>query len=333
MQITQNLQPTLQMAFTAAYNRYLTEYLKRTPEVYGEETINTLESEQYWLGDIPGIRRWVTARTYQQLKEFDRKLTSVAWTTEGFRYNRVQNTGPNVAQLTGRMSRQLQIVDQFPDEVCVKMLANGGGSAATAANFDINGHQFSNAAFDDLPFFSSHASVIAARGYSNVQTLAGTSLANVQDALIEAMALMAGSEDNSPETDTGHKVQLMPDLVLAPFKMYLLLNQVIGANTDVKQNNFNIRSPLQGMNLRTVWSPHLKGNGFIVLHTSLMRPVYWQTTNVEGRRVIMDVDDTQLAAEGWYGIASSIWGMGGYGFPWSAIKVSASDNGLASVSD
>ena len=322
MQITQNLQPTLQMAFTAAYNRYLEQYLKRTPEIYGEETISTLESEQYWLGDIPGIRAWVTARTYQQIREYDRKLTSTPWTTEGFRYNRVQNTGPNVGQLTSRMTRQLQIVDRFPDEVCVRFLANGENTAndGTPSSFNINGYSFTNEAFDGRPFFDRSSTAKAARGYVNVID-GGASSQNIVDNIVAALTRMAGGNDDSFVSDTGLKLAITPTTIVSSYGMYLKLNQVLGSSTDVTQDNPSVNNILSGANLRLLWSPFVEGNSYFILSTNMMMPVYWQTTTVEGRRVIMDVDETQLAAEGWYGIASSIYGTAGYGFPWSAIKV------------
>ena len=333
MQITQNLQPTLQMAFTAAYNRYLEQYLKRTPEVYGEETINTLESEQYWLGDIPGMRAWVTARTYQQIREYDRKLTSKPWTSEGFRYNRVQNTGPNVGQLTSRMSRQLNIADQFADEVCVRFLQNGQGTNnnGTPSSFNINGYDFTNEAFDKRAFFwgGSNAADTAAkadRGYSNVIDGAGTTLGNIGDDIVKALTRMAGGDDDSFVSDTGLKLAIRPTRIITSYGMYLKINQVLGSNTDTSATNNpngnpNINNPLSGANLTVGWSSYITGNSYYILSTDMMMPVYWQTTTVEGRRIIMDVDDTNLASEGWYGIATSLWGMAGYGFPWCAVKI------------
>ena len=53
MYINQNLQPTLRSTFRAAYNRYIAKRRMMVSNLYMENTIDTLESEDYWLGDIP----------------------------------------------------------------------------------------------------------------------------------------------------------------------------------------------------------------------------------------------------------------------------------------
>ena len=52
-----------------------------------------------------------------------------------------------------------------------------------------------------------------------------------------------------------------------------------------------------------------------------MAPTYWQTTLVQGSRIILDIDEANLASEGWYGIAASIYGIGEYGLPFTCVKV------------
>ena len=113
-----------------------------------EDEITTLESEDYWLGDIPaGVREWVGPRTYEELAQFDKKLVSKPWTTPGWRYNRVQNAGPNIAQLSQRMVATINRCESYIDRHCVDLLVAGtSGLAYDGETFfdDGSGRNFSN---------------------------------------------------------------------------------------------------------------------------------------------------------------------------------------------
>ena len=309
MQLTQNLQPALRTAFRIANSQYEDRQPGQLESIYYEDIIDELVSDEYWLGDIPGIRQWVTTRTYQEIAEYDRRLISKPWTTEGWRYNRVQRTGANIPQLTKKMGRTIDFCNRYPAQFCVNLLADGE----------------KNTAYDKQPFFNG---LIAAadgsvtgltRDFPNMIEGTGVSSAALQNDLVRAMSAMAGFV-----TDTGIEIELEPTLIICPFDLYLDLVQLVTSPSSLKENqNSGVVNPIRSAfpTFRVQWSRKLKdSNDWYMIHDDIMQPTYWQTTRVEGQRIILDISD-KTADEGWYGIAASIWGMGDYGFPWTAIKV------------
>ena len=299
MIITQNLQPSLRTAFRIANSNFEDRRPSQLQSIYYEDTIDTLESQEYWLGDIPGIEEWVTTRTYQEIAEYDKTLKSKPWTTRGWRYNRVQNTGPNIPQLSKKMGRSINICERYPADFCVNLLADGETGLA----------------YDKIPFFEDGTS----RNFSNIVTGTGVSSAALQTDLIAAMNAMAAFK-----TDTELEIELEPTLIICPFQLYLDLVQLVTSPSSLKENqNSGVVNPVRSAfpNFRVQWSRKLKDNNdWYMIHDDIMQPTYWQTTRVEGQRIILDISD-HTADEGWYGIAASIWGMGDYGFPWTAVKV------------
>ena len=55
MVITQNLQPALRTAFRIANAAFEERRPQQLTSIYFEEEIDELVSEEFWLGDIPGI--------------------------------------------------------------------------------------------------------------------------------------------------------------------------------------------------------------------------------------------------------------------------------------
>ena len=299
MQITQNLQPALRTAFRLANAAFEERRPAQLTSIYFEEEIEELVSEEFWLGDIPGIEEWVTRRTYQEIAEYDRRIISKPWTTGGWRYNRVQRAGPNISSLTRKMSRTIQMCARQPADFSIELLKKGETEKA----------------YDEINFFEDGTT----RDFSNVHTGNGTSLAALQEDLIGAFKLMSQFK-----TDTGIEVELEPTLIVCPWELYLDLVELITSPSSTRANaNSGVVNPVRTAfpNFRVQYSRKLSDtNDWYLIHDDIMQPTYWQTTRVEGQRIILDVKDN-TADEGWYGIAASIWGNGDFGFPWTAVKV------------
>ena len=299
MQITQNLQPALRTAFRIANGQFESRRPRQLDSIYFEEEIDELISEEFWLGDIPGIREWVTRRTYQEIGEYDKRLISKPWTTGGWRYNRVQRAGPNIPQLTRKMSRTIDICDRQPADYCVDLL--------------INGHQ--RKAYDGINFFEDGST----RNFANIITGNGSSRGALKQDLLNAMSAMAKFK-----TDTELEIELEPTLIVCPFSLYLdLVELTTSPSSTLDGQNAGVPNPIRKAfpNLRTQYSRKLvDSNDWYMIHDDIMQPTYWQTTRVESQRIILDVKNN-VEDEGWYGIAASIWGIGDYGFPWTAVKV------------
>ena len=303
MIITQNLQPALRTAFRIANSRFEDSRLSQLRSIYYEDTIDELISEEYWLGDIPGIREWVTRRTYQDILEYSKRLISKPWTTGGWRYNRVQRTGPNIPQLTKKMGRTINICERLPADQSVQLLKDGGNATALA--------------YDGYPFFQDDTTN---RNFKNQIIQTGTSFAALKTDLENAMDTMAEFK-----TDTDLDIELEPTLIVCPWRIYLdLVTLVTSASSTEDNKNSGVVNPIKAglPNFRVEYSRKLTGNTWYLIHDEIMQPTYWQTTRVEGQRIILDVKD-ETADEGWYGIAASIWGIGDYGFPWTCVKVGA----------
>ena len=262
-----------------------------------QDSIDTLVSEDYWLGDVPGIEEWLTARTYQELAQFDKKITSKPYTTRGWRYNRIQRAGPNIAQLTSRMSRTINVCSWYPDKACIDLLNKGSTELA----------------YDGQPFFSA-----AGREYNNTYTYTGNTLATLTADLSGIIKQMA-----TFSTDTGLAIEMTPDVILCGMDTYINLKTLLNSNTFAVLENPSTANPFSEFGLRVIWSPYVPAETYYVMSTRLgMKPLFWQTTTVEGRNITLDIDDTHVASEGWYGIAASIYGAADFGFPFTCIKVS-----------
>ena len=299
MRIVQNLQPTLNMSFRAAYNRYIAKRRDMVMSLYMEDEIQNLESEEYWLGDIPaGVREWVGPRTYQELAKFKKKLVSKPWTTPGWRYNRVQNTGPNIMQLMQRMTATINRCEDYIDRHCVDLLVNGEVGKA----------------YDNIAFFEDGTS----RSFSNLMAGGGTDTSKLKRDLIKAIELFG-----KMKTNTGEQIELEPSIVLVPLGLFLDMAEVIKSASSTDENkNSGVYNSIREFGLRVQWTRKLTGNNwYLISNTEGMAPTYWQTTLVEGSRIILDIDETNLASEGWYGIAASIYGIGEYGLPFTCVKV------------
>ena len=299
MVITQNLQPALRTAFRIANAAFEERRPQQLTSIYFEEEIDELVSEEFWLGDIPGIREWVTRRTYQEIAEYERRIISKPWTTGGWRYNRVQRAGPNISSLTRKMTRTISMCARQPADFCINLLKDGETEKA----------------YDEINFFEDGTS----RDFSNIHTGTGTSLAALQNDLVSAFDLMSKFK-----TDTGIEVELEPTLIIVPWALYLDMVELVTSPSSTRDNaNSGVVNPVRSglPNLRVQYSRKLTDtNDWYLIHDDIMQPTYWQTTRVEAQRIILDIKDN-TADEGWYGIAASIWGNGDYGFPWTAVKV------------
>ena len=299
MNTDQNLQATLRTSYRAAYNSYLTLPRRGISEIYISAEIDTKSSEEHWLGDIPGVEEWVDERTYQDLAKYSQVLTSKPYTTRGWRYHRIQNAGQNVNDLRDRMTRTIQQCDRYPDEFMINLLAAGENTDA----------------FDGVRFFSNATGV---RVTDNLFAGTGVTEENLQDDLTSAMIAMTRYV-----SDTGVRIEVVPDTIVCPFNLYLKFRKILESVGDPSENNANVINPFREFDFRIVWSAALTDpNDWYLLTTRQgIFALYWQTTQVDGNRINLDIDETKLASAGYVGVAASIWGTGAFGFPWAAAKV------------
>lgn len=301
MTTEQNLQATLRSSYRAAYNAIIATAPSAISQIYTSAEIETTSSEEHWLGDIPGIEEWVDERTYQDLAQYSQVLTSKPYTTRGWRYNRVQNAGDNVQTLRDRMTGTIEQCTKYPDEYIVKLLASGQSTDA----------------FDGVNFFSNVSGV---RRIDNLLAGTGTS----EDALMADLTsvFVAMSKFTS---DTGNLVNVIPDTVVCPMILYFKFRKIFESTGTLvaNQNSGVINVFRDEFNLNIVWSPYLtdENDWYAISTRQGIFSLYWQTTMVDGQRVILDIDETKLAAAGYAGVAGSIMGTGAFGLPWAAVKV------------
>lgn len=299
MNTDQNLQATLRTSYRAAYNAYLALPRRSLSEIYRSSEIDTKSSEEHWLGDVPGVEEWVDERTYQDLALYSDTLTSKPYTTRGWRYHRIQNAGSNRQDLRDRMTRTIQQCDRYPDQAISALLVAGT----------------SRLAFDGVAFFSDAA---GKRLTDNLVTGTGISEAQLMTDL--TTAFVQASQFTS---DTGILIEVIPDTIVCSFALYLKFKKILTSNSSLDSGqNEGVVNPFRDFNIRLVWSPWITGNDWYLLTTQQgIFALYWQTTMVDGQRIILDLDETKLASAGYVGIAASIWGAPAYGFPWAALKV------------
>ena len=304
MTVDQNLQATLRSAYRAAYNAFAMMPRRMLSSMYTQAEIVTKTSEEYWLGDVPGVEEWINERTYEDLAKFNQTLTSKPWTTRGWRYNRVQNAGPNVMDLRNRMTRTIQQADREPDRFMTKLLERGETELA----------------YDGLPFFSN------ASGTRNTDNLLPGAKAGTDPTDLELMrdlekAFIAMSEF---QTDTGNEAEIIPNLIVCSFKNFLKFRKVLESTGSLEHNQSSaVMNPFNDFMIDLAWSPYLqnKDDWYALSTNQGLFAMYWQTTTVDMQRIILDIDETKLASAGYVGVAASIWGNGTFGLPFAALKV------------
>ena len=197
------------------------------------------------------------------------------------------------------MGRTIAQTDDLIDEFCVKLLVNGQEATALA--------------YDEAPFFDDGTN----RSFSNVLAGKGVTASNLESDIGDVMELYANMR-----TDKGNKIEIKPNNILCSLPLYLKFAKILKSPTTSDQANANVINILREFGLTIDWTHKLSGNTWYMMTNDLgMRPTYWQTTRIQGSRVILDVDETHLASEGWYGIAASLYGIGDYGLPFTCVRV------------
>ena len=301
MTTEQNLQATLRTSYRAAYNSIVETEPTPISQIYTTAEIQTTSSEEHWLGDVPGVEEWVDERTYQDLAQYSQVLTSKPYTTRGWRYHRVQNAGENVQTLRDRMTGTINQCIRYPDEYMIKLLAAGENTPA----------------YDGEDFFSN---VSGPRRFDNLLAGTGAGEAALMHDLTAVFVAMSAFR-----SDTGNLVNVIPDTVVCPLVLYFRFRKIFESTGTLvaNQNSGVINVFRDEFNLNIVWSPYLtdQNDWYAISTRQGIFSLYWQTTMVDNQRVILDIDETKLAAAGYAGVAASIMGTGAFGLPWAAVKV------------
>ena len=162
----------------------------------------------------------------------------------------------------------------------------------------------SGLAYDGETFFDDGSG----RNFSNIQTGSGTGVDGLRDDLGDVIELYG-----KMKTDTGEQIEVEPSAVLVPLPLYLDMAEVlksesasgrVGTGSGAAAKSSGIYNAIREFGLSLQWSRRLTGNDwYVISNTEGMAPIYWQTTLVQGSRIILDIDEANLSSEGWYGIA------------------------------
>ena len=305
MVVNQNIQNTLRMTFRAAYNAYLLRPRTVLSQAYDMSVIETLISEEHWLGDVPGVEEWINEKTYQDLAKYDKILKSKSWTTRGFRFHAVEDAGQNVADIRTRMDRLIVQCERFPDRYIVQQLLLKGKTGV---------------AFDGVPFFSGKT---GARYINNILTSDASGADATEEELMTDLENVLNTMIQY-ESDTGSAIEIRPNLIICPFKYYLKFQKILRSAASVSQNeNSMVINPFNEFDIRVAYSPFLSNSNewYAVCTEDGIRPFYWQTTRVNGMTTELSIDEAKLKSMGFYGVSANIYGIGEYGFPWSCVMV------------
>ena len=298
---TQNRRAALRGLFQSALNEFGS---KKKPSnlssVYYTNTIEEEISEDYAFGDVPGGKPWDSDRVFQRLAKYKFTIESRPWTGGEFRFDRLQNVASNANLIRGHMQKSIAVVDDIPDQQVIKTLEN-------AENLN---------AFDGQPFFLQAAA--GQRKYPNMITKAGVTEADIKSDLDKVDNLLDGFV-----TNTGNELELEAITILAPTSLYNTFRTITESRASTEDSkNAGVINTYDKWNVIRV--PRLSNSTqswYVLINTPTAYPIIWQTTTVEGQRIILDIVDYTVGLNSSVGVGAGIYGNAAVAYPWAAIKV------------
>lgn len=254
--------------------------------------------EKYgWLGDVPGVRKWLGAKKFRELADFNYEIRNQPW-YDGFMVDRNDLRDDKLGAYEQRV-RDLPVkMEQFKRKL-ISLLISGGTSGK---------------AFDGVAFFSNASGV---RTIDNL--LGGTgvdTLAHIRADLITVITTMAKFTDSE-----GDVQNLVPDVVVVPIAAAPDFNTVLGSSGDAASSNPALKNPFSQYGITVIGDARLDAgdaNDWYAFCTKgILKPFILQIR--EDTRPVLDDTFVKSTRKLYY--SAEMDGDAGYGLPQLAIKV------------
>lgn len=266
-------------------------HLANMARLYTEVPSNGAYNDYSWLGDVPGVRKWIGDKALSGLKDFNYQIQNEDW-YDGFSIDRNELEDEQISAINPRIDMLAMSVANWPHELVIELIEDGTTGLA----------------YDGAAFFSNRST------NDNLLSGTGTTLAQIKADIQTARATMMRFT-----SDTGRIMGLMMDTILCPPELQSTFLEAVNAPTiqDASQNlTFNAVSQY---GLSVIPMPELADTadwyGFAT--SAPLRPFFFQRRS-DIRTVL---DDTQVARNRKLEYSAELRGNAGYGFYQMAVKV------------
>ena len=303
----------IDFAFERSYRAYWGR-LGDMRELYYPATSRTGHMKFPWIGDIPGMRRWVGDKVYSELSRYSYQLETEEYYS-GFSVRRRDIRRGNIQYVRPRMRDMMQDASNFRDILIVDAMKDG----------------ITGLAYDGQAFFANRTAAGAARhGFpltGNDNLIAGT---GVSPAQIRADIDTCRRTMSKFQTDTGRLLRMTPNIIICPLELEWVFLELLESPTKYQgegansQDNPNVVNVARRYVDRLVALPDLTDTNdwYYLLGRQSIRPFIYLTETLEnGRDIRPSVDNSHVESNGQYGVSVEHSGVAGYGLPLGALKV------------
>ena len=269
-----------------------------------------------WIGDIPGMRRWLGDKVYTELSRYSYQLETEEYYS-GFSVRRRDIRRGNIQYVRPRMRDMIEDASRFRDTLIIETLRNGA----------------TRHAYDGQAFFANRSATgralhrFALTGNDNLIAGTGTSPAQLRADIDTCRRTMAQFQ-----TDTGRLLRVVPNIIICPLELEWAFLELLESPTRPDQANPNVANVARRYVDRLIAVPDLgltmngvagDANDWYYFHAAgAIRPFIYLTETLDnGRDIRPSVDNSHVESNGQYGVSVEHSGAAGYGLPLGALKV------------
>lgn len=288
----------LQHAVRARFHEQYTAMLER-PHLQRVENLLTRapsdgHSEKYaWLGDVPQVSEWIGDKTIGSLKDYDYEIKNKDYYA-GFSVDRNEIDDERISAIMPRVDSLAQAVAQWPWELVVELIEDGG----------------TNLAYDGNAFFSDRGG-----NNDNIVSGTGTSVSELRTDVATARTTMMKFE-----SDTGRRLGIVGNVIVVPPDLEASMLEAVRAQTTIAVDGQG-----QAFNPAATWID----NVIVLPELTDASDWYMFSTNMALRPFILQMrsdvlpvmDDTQVKRNRKIDFSAEIRGNAGYGLWQMAVKV------------
>jgi len=254
-----------------------------------------------WLGSMPGVKKWLTSKQYEQLNEFNYVVRNSEW-YNAFTLKKSEIRRNGLVDVPMLMSSLLSQHQSHKMELIIEAIVGGT----------------SNIAFDGIAFFANAAGVRV-----NDNLLAGTGVTLAQ---VEADIQSSRAAALKFKNDKGELMRVVLDTIVCPASMEGTFKKIQTSTSSPSQSNPGVANVVGGYVKNVIVDPLLDATDvndwYYMATSSALKPFVLQTENMNNGAEFENVmDDTKLASDGVIGYSVESASAVGYGLPQLAVKV------------
>lgn len=266
-------------------------HLANMARLYTEVPSNGAYNDYSWLGDLPGVRKWIGNKSLGGLKDFDYTIKNEDW-YDGFSIDRNELEDEQIGAINPRVDMLAQSVANWPHELVISLIVGGT----------------SGKAYDGQAFFANRSQ------NDNLLPGSGVTLANIKDDIQTARAAMMRYK-----SDSGRTLGLMMDTIMCPPELEATMLEAVNAATIQDTTNTVTFNAVSRYSVEVIPMPELADTGdwYGFATQAPLRPLFFQSRS--GVRTVLD--DSHVDRDRKLDYSAEMRGNAGYGFPQMAVKV------------